>query len=302
MIRAAFLGTPAEAVPILGALEECADVSVVITRPDKPRGRSGQLVPPEVKQAAVNRGLRVEQPERSGDIAALVGGCDVAVVAAYGRIIPQAALRVPVAGFVNVHFSLLPRWRGASPVVRAILAGDPTTGVTLMQVDAGLDTGPTYTRTETPIDAEESAGELTMRLSRLGAELLAENLAGIMAGIVAAVPQPVAGVTAAGKVTVEEAHLDPVRHSTTAVLRAVRAFNPRPGAWAFLAEERLKVWRARAGTGECPPGEARFVGGRVLLGTADGVVELTTVQPEGKPEMAATAWMNGRRGEPARLG
>lgn len=302
MIRAAFLGTPAEAVPILGALEEVAEVVVVITRPDKPRGRSGRPVPPEVKQAAAARGLRVEQPSRAADIAALVTGCDVAVVAAYGRIIPEAALAVPSAGFVNVHFSLLPRWRGASPVVRAILAGDPTTGVTLMQVDAGLDTGPVYARLETPIDEAETAGELTMRLARLGAELLTHNLGAIVAGTLIAKPQPDAGVTAAGKVTVDEAHLDPVRHSTEAVLRAVRAFNPRPGAWARLGEERLKVWRARPGTGECPPGEARVVGGRVLLGTADGVVELTTVQPEGKPEMAATAWMNGRRSEPALFG
>ncbi|HEX5631029.1 MAG TPA: methionyl-tRNA formyltransferase [Acidimicrobiia bacterium] len=302
MIRAAFLGTPAEAVPILGALEECATVAVVITRPDKPRGRSGQPIAPEVKQAAVARGLRVEQPPRAADITALVAGCDVAVVAAYGRIIPEAALLTPAAGFINVHFSLLPRWRGASPVVRAILAGDPITGVTVMRMDAGLDTGPTYTRVETPIDSEETAGELTMRLSRLGANLLAARLGEIVAGTVPATPQPEEGVTAAGKVSVDEAHLDPHRHRREAVLRAVRAFNPRPGAWAMLEGERFKVWRARPGEGECQLGEARLVAGLVLLGTVDGPVELVVVQPSGKGEMAATAWMNGRRGEPAQFG
>ena len=301
MIRAAFLGTPAEAVPVLAALEACATVSVVITRPDKPRGRSGKPVPSQVSQAATARGLRVEQPVRSGDIAGLVAECDVAVVAAYGRIIPEAALAVPAAGFVNVHFSLLPRWRGASPVVRAILAGDPVTGVTLIQLDPGLDTGPIYSRVETAVDPEETAGELTMRLARLGAELLRSNLLGIVAGELVAAPQPTDGVTAAGKVTVEEAHLDPVRHRSTAVLRAVRAYNPRPGAWSTVEGQRLKVWRARSADGVVEPGDARVIEGRVLLGASDGVVELITVQPQGRAEMSAAAWMNGRRGKPARL-
>ncbi len=301
MIRAVFLGTPAEAVPVLAALEESATVTAVITRPDRARGRSGTPEPPPVKVAAATRGLIVHQPERSAELGALLAGCDVAVVAAYGRLIPPAALAVPTAGFLNVHFSLLPRWRGASPVVRAILAGDAATGVTLMQIDEGLDTGPTLARATTPISAEETAGELTMRLAHLGAQLLRESLPGIVAGTLVAVPQPVEGVTGAGKVTVAEAHLDPARHRAIAVLRAVRAFNPKPGAWGVVQGERIKVWSVRSAVGEATPGTALVHGGAVLLGTADGVVELVTVQPPGKSPMAASAWMNGRRGVAAKF-
>jgi methionyl-tRNA formyltransferase len=299
LIRAAFLGTPEEAVPVLAALAGTAEIARVITRPDRARGRSGQPVPPPVKRFAEGRGWEVAQPERTGDLADLVAGCEVAVVAAYGRLIPAAALAVPAAGFVNVHYSLLPRWRGASPVVRAILAGDAVTGVTLMRLDAGLDTGPTLDRVTTAIGPGETAGELTMRLASLGAELLRSRLSAIVDGTLVAQPQPEAGATAAAKVTVEEAHLDPRRHRTDAVSRAVRAFNPKPGAWSRVGEERLKVWEVAPGTVAATPGIARVVGRAVVLGTADGSVELVTVQPPGRAAMPALAWMNGRRGEPA---
>jgi methionyl-tRNA formyltransferase len=299
VIKAAFLGTPEEAVPVLEALGGIAEITVVITRPDRPQGRSGALVPPPVKVTAIERGWRVAQPSRSSELAALVVGADVAVVAAYGRIIPEPALAVPVAGFVNVHFSLLPRWRGASPVVRAILAGDEHTGATLMAVDAGLDTGATYAVESTPIDSAETAGELTARLAQLGAGLVVTRLGDIVAGRLRAVPQPVVGVTAAGKVTVEEAYLDPVRHRATPFLRAVRAFNPKPGAWSLVEGRRVKVWKARPAVGEITPGMAELRGGAVLLGVADGAVELVEVQPPDRATMSATAWMNGRRGRPA---
>jgi methionyl-tRNA formyltransferase len=299
VIRAAFLGTPQEAVPILAALAGAAEIARVITRPDRARGRSGRPVPPPVKRFADERGWEVVQPGRSGDLAELVAGCEVAVVAAYGRLIPEAALAVPAAGFVNVHFSLLPRWRGASPVVRAILAGDTVTGVTLMRLDAGLDTGPTLDRVTTEIGPGETAGELTLRLAALGAELLRSRLGAIVDGTLPAQPQPELGATAAAKVTVDEAHLDPRRHRTAAVSRAVRAFNPKPGAWALVGEERVKVWEVAPGTAVATPGTARVVGRAVVLGTADGSVELVTVQPPGRSAMSALAWMNGRRGEPA---
>lgn len=299
MIRAAFLGTPDAAVPILAALGTVAEVTVVITRPDKPRGRSGDLQPPPVKVEAERHGWPVAQPTRSADLAGLVGGSDVAVVAAYGRIVPGEALAVPVAGFVNVHFSLLPRWRGASPVVRAILAGDVETGVTLMQLDEGLDTGPTFDRVTTAIDGDETTGVLTMRLADLGAHLLASRLDAIVAGALRPIPQDPGGATAAAKVTVHEAHLDPRRHRTESVLRAVRAFNPKPGAWSVVDGDRMKVWEVQRASGEVTPGTAERRDGAVLLGTADGVVALVTVQPAGKPPMSATAWMNGRRGTPA---
>jgi methionyl-tRNA formyltransferase len=186
-------------------------------------------------------------------------------------------------------------------VVRAILAGDGKTGVTLIRLDEGLDTGPTLDRVETPIDPGETTGELTRRLADIGAELLRSRLEAIVAGSLRPVPQDSAGATAAGKVTVDEAHLDPRRHRVQAVLRAVRAFNPKPGAWATVEGERLKVWRSRAARGEAPAGTAIAVGGIVLLGVADGVVELVEVQPPGRALMSAAAWMNGRRGAPAQF-
>ncbi|MBI5158131.1 MAG: methionyl-tRNA formyltransferase [Acidimicrobiia bacterium] len=298
-MRAAFLGTPDAAVPILAALGAIAEVTVVITRPDKPRGRSGDPQPPPVKVAAGRHGWPVAQPVRAAELAGLVRGVDVAVVAAYGRIVPGEALAIPAAGFVNVHFSLLPRWRGASPVVRAILAGDTETGVTLMRLDEGLDTGPTFDRVATPIGADETTGDLTSRLAVLGARLLASRLEAIVAGALPPVAQDPTRATAAGKVAVEEAHLDPRRHRVAALLRAVRAFNPKPGAWSVVEGERLKVWAARPAHGQVAAGTAERRDGAVLLGAADGVVELMTVQPAGKPSMSAAAWMNGRRGAPA---
>jgi methionyl-tRNA formyltransferase len=255
-----------------------------------------------VKVEAMRRGWAVIQPVGAADIAAVVRGADVAVVAAYGRLIPGAALAVPAAGFVNVHFSLLPRWRGASPVVRAILAGDGETGVTLMRLDEGLDTGPTLDRSRTPIYTGETTGELTRRLADIGAELLRSRLEAIVAGSLLPVPQDPAGATAAGKVTVEEAHFDPRRHRAEAVLRAVRAFNPKPGAWGFVEGSRFKVWKCRAHPeAAVPAGLAVLRSGVVVLGVADGVVELVEVQPPGRAVMPAVAWMNGRRGTPAQF-
>ncbi|MBU1226265.1 MAG: methionyl-tRNA formyltransferase, partial [Actinobacteria bacterium] len=172
-MRAVFYGTPAEAVPVLAALLDVAEVALVVTQPDRPRGRSRRLEPPPVKVAAEGWGLPVAQPERaSADPDAIRAFApDVAVVAAYGQLLKPALLEVPVRGFVNVHYSLLPRWRGASPVVRAILAGDETTGVSIMQIDEGLDTGPVFAAEQTPILPGETGGGLTARLADLGARL-----------------------------------------------------------------------------------------------------------------------------------
>ena len=164
-MRAVFYGTPAEAVPILAALTEAADVALVVTQPDRPQGRSRRPVPPPVKVAAEAWGMPVAQPRRASEDLETVRACapDVAVVAAYGQLLKPALLEVPPAGFVNVHFSMLPRWRGASPVVRALLAGDETTGVSIMQIDEGLDTGPVFATAETPVRTSETAGALTAR-------------------------------------------------------------------------------------------------------------------------------------------
>jgi methionyl-tRNA formyltransferase len=303
-VRAVFYGTPAEAVPSLQALAALAEVALVVTRPDKPRGRSGKPQPPPVKEAALALGLEVSQPTRAGhDLDRLRAVApDVAVVVAYGQILPPDLLLVPRHGFVNVHFSLLPRWRGASPVVRTILAGDDLSGVTLMQLDAGMDTGPVLAVSPTHVGGEETAGELTARLAVRGATMLREALPAYVAGEISPRPQPEAGATAAARVKVEEAFVDPSRHHAAAVLRAVRAFDPKPGAWTEFDGVRIKLWRARPASGPGPgPGVAAMIEGAVLLGAADGPVELAEVQSEGRNRMAAGDWMRGRRLQPARF-
>lgn len=301
-MRAVFYGTPAEAIPTLKALTSVADVALVITRPDRPVGRSGRPQAPPVKRAAADLGLPISQPERAvHDVERLQAlQPAVAVVVAYGQLLPPTLLAVPPRGFLNVHFSLLPRWRGASPVVRAILAGDRLAGVTLMRLDEGLDTGPVVAMEPTPIGVEESAGELTARLAVMGASLLARSLEPYLQGVLSPRPQPAEGATAAARVRVEEAFVDPTRHRAAAVLRAVRAFDPRPGAWTQLEGERFKLWRAAPAAGPGPaPGVVEDREGAVLLGAADGPVALLEVQPAGRARMEAAAWMRGRRGRPA---
>lgn len=304
MTRAVFMGTPEAAVPILGALRDVSTVELVVTRPDKPQGRSKRLVPPPVKDAAVEWGLPVAQPATGSalyDAVATVAP-DVVVVAAYGRLIKPDLLALPPHGFVNVHFSLLPRWRGASPVARAILAGDDVTGVALMVMDPGLDTGPVIEMVESQIDAADTTGTLTARLSELGAEMIRSSLPAFLDGALEPMAQDDALATAAAKVETDEAFVDPERHSAEAVDRAIRAFNPKPGAWGIVDGERIKLWRAEPVSGDGPEaGVAAGVDGRVLLGTRTGTVRLIEVQPAGKGPMDATAWMNGRRGEPARF-
>ncbi len=303
MTRTVFLGSPDEAVPSLRALAEHTELGLVITNPDRPRGRSGRPVATPVKEAAVALGVPVEQPASHLELlSSLIGArADVGVVVAYGRIIRPESLAVPRRGFLNVHFSLLPRWRGASPVVRAILAGDVETGVTLMQLDEGMDTGPTVAEARTPIAPRETAGELTDRLASLGADLLVDHLDAYVDGTLPAVPQPDEGVTAAGKITVDEAFVSPL-HDPEAIDRAVRAFNPRPGAWTYVEGRRFKIWRT-------VPTEVRVDDrtileseGHVILGGRSGSVELVEVQPDGRGRMSASEWMRGRRGEPAAWG
>jgi methionyl-tRNA formyltransferase len=300
------MGTPTAAVPILEALQDVADVVLVITRPDKPRGRSRTPMAPPVKLAALEAGLAVAQPTTGDELFDAVAAArpDVAVVAAYGRLIKPELLELPTFGFVNVHYSLLPRWRGASPVVRAILAGDEETGVCLMKMDADLDTGPVISASRVAIQPHDDTESLTTTLAALGAELLAASLPSYLDGEITPQSQDDDRATAAGKVTTDEAHLDPEHHSAVAIDRAVRAFNPKPGAWSEVDGARLKV-RAVAPVGEVgmspPPGWAELVDGRVIVGTRTEPIELMLVQPAGKPLMSGRDWMNGRRGQPARL-
>lgn len=300
-MQTAFFGTPEAAVPALRALTGFSAIRFVITRPDRPRGRSGRPRPSAVKEEALHLGLDILQPEHPGEVEADLKGIDVAVLVAYGQLLPASLLEVPRLGFVNVHFSSLPRWRGAAPVTHALLAGDDMTGVTLSVMDEGLDTGPIIELVETPIYPEENAGELTTRLAVIGADLLAARLPEFVAGDIG--PRPQEGeVTVAPKVTTADARLDPAL-SAEELLRRIRAFAPKPGAWGEVEGSRLKVLAAGLWLGaEVPaPGNIEVHDHSIVMGTGGGAVELFDVQPAGSAPMAATAWANGRRNRWAHL-
>jgi methionyl-tRNA formyltransferase len=299
-VRLVFFGTPADAVPALEALHEAGhDVAVVVTQPDRRRGRGSEPSPSPVKAAAEALGLPVLTPERSREVIDEVAasGAELGVVVAFGQILPQALLDALPRGFVNVHFSLLPRWRGAAPVERAMLAGDTETGVCIMALEAGLDTGPVYSHTLCTIGSHETAGELRARLVAAGTKLLVETLPAVPT----TTPRPQTGEpTYADKLTVEEFELD-WEQSAADLARVVRAGNPRPGAWTTDHGTRLKIWRVRplsAGI-DAPPGT---VFGHTRVATGDGALELVEVQPEGRRVMAANAWLAGRRGPGTLLG
>ena len=284
-----YLGTPVDAVPPLRALVDAGhDVALVVTQPDRRRRRGAGSDPSPVKQAALDLGLPVLTPEKARDVVDDVraSGAQLGVVVAFGQLLPVALLEALPHGFVNLHFSLLPRWRGAAPVERAILAGDAETGVDLMRIEAGLDTGPVFARTTLTIGDDESAGELHARLVDAGTALLVKELPGVPD----AVPEPQAGEpTYAEKLTTDEFRLDPQR-SATELARVVRAGNPRPGAWLSIGGKRVKVWRARTADGSGDPG---MIDADAQLATASGALALDEVQPEGKRRMAASEWTKG---------
>jgi len=299
-VRIVFLGSPPEAQGALRALHDAGhDVALVVTQPDRRRGRGGDLVPSPVKKTATELGMKVVTPERCkealDDIAG--SGAELGVVVAFGQLIPPSVLAALPSGYVNVHFSLLPRWRGAAPVERAILAGDAETGVCLMQLEAGLDTGPVYVCRTIPITPDDTAGALRARLADLGTELLVAELESIPGRE----PTPQEGEeTYAAKLTVEEFAVDWSRPAAE-LARLVMAGNPKPGAWTTARGARLKLLRARADEAPAPDGAepGALVGpGRVATGA--GVLVLGEVQPEGKAAMPAAAWAGGFRGE--RLG
>ena len=300
-MRIVFLGSPADAVPPLRALVGAGhEVALVVTRPDRRRGRGEGASPSPVKGAAIELGLPVVTPDRSGDALADVSasGATLGVVVAYGQILRPDFLAALPEGFVNLHFSLLPRWRGAAPVERAILAGDEETGVCLMRVEAGLDTGGVYASARLTIGADETAGELRARLVELATGLLVEHLPAVPG----AVPQPQVGEeTYADKLTVEEFAIDPTR-TATELHRLVRAGNPRPGAWCTVGGRRVKVWRARPSGALVPAGAAPATlmkNGALVVG--DGVLELVEVQPEGKRTMSGAALVAGLASTARRL-
>jgi methionyl-tRNA formyltransferase len=290
-VRLVFLGTPDDAVTPLRALVDAGhDVALVLTQPDRRRSRGGGVDPSPVKRAASELGLPVLTPARAREATEVVAATDaeLGVVVGFGQLLPPAFLDALPHGFVNLHYSLLPRWRGAAPVERAILAGDLETGVCLMRIEEGLDTGGIYASVSTAIGSKETAGELHARLTELGTGLLLEHLPRVPE--VEPVPQH-GEPTYAEKLTVDEFRIDGSRPAEE-LARVVRAGNPRPGAWMIVGGKRVKVWRARPEPGEGGPGVVRPPGELV---TTAGVLGLHEVQPEGRPHMPGQAWMAGLR-------
>jgi methionyl-tRNA formyltransferase len=294
---AVFLGTPAAAIPSLAALADVEDIDLVITQPDRGSSRGRVTTEPPVKTAARQFGFAVAQPESSQDLSDLLvgGGFNVGVIVAYGRILTPVMLSAVPFGYLNVHFSLLPRWRGAAPVERAIEAGDERVGVTLMKIDEGLDTGPVLGEIVTPIAANETGGSLTARLSYLGASLVDGTMTEYLNGGRRPVPQIASGVSHAKRLTKADARLSSSVDASAAE-RRIRAFHPKPVAWVETAEGPLRIHAAAPTESGIEPGTITLVGTRVVAGFAEGAIELDVVQPPGKSTLDAAAWMHGRRG------
>ena len=300
--RLVFAGTPDFAVPHLAACRrDNVDIVAVYTQPDRPAGRGRALAQSPVKQAALAAGIAVEQPENFKDAAARerlrAYAPDLLVVVAYGLILPKKVLAIPRLGCWNVHASLLPRWRGAAPIQRALLAGDAQTGVCLMQMAAGLDTGPVLLRRELPIAADDTGGSLHDKLAALGAELLAEGLEQASSDrTLAAEPQPEQGVTYAHKLDKAEALLD-WNEAASLLERKVRAFNPWPVAEVRIAGETLRVWKASALPSEqlSTPGSIVAAGrDGIDIACAAGALRLLEVQRAGGRRIAAADFVNAR--------
>ena len=297
--RVIFMGTPDFAVPCLQTLMTTQTVVGVVTQPDKPAGRGHQLRPPPVAVAAAAAGIPVYQPKslRREEAAAPLREWqpDVIVVAAFGQILRPHVLYLPPHGSVNVHASLLPRWRGASPIQHALLAGDTATGVTLMRMDEGMDTGPMLVQEALAILPEDTATTLHDRLAALGADMLRRHLDDILAGRIAPQPQPAEGVTYAPLIGKEAGRIDWTADSA-ALDRLVRAMTPWPGAFTEWAGASLKVLRARpiAARPDGPPGRVVATPAGLVVLAGSGALLLDEVQPAGKRAMTATAFARGR--------
>jgi methionyl-tRNA formyltransferase len=297
--RIVFMGTPQFAVPSLIAAAQWGHVVAVVTQPDKPKGRGNTLAAPPVKLAALERDLPVRQPAKirgtgfSEELRALAP--DICVVAAYGKILPPDVLEVPRLGCVNVHGSLLPRFRGAAPIQWAIAAGDERTGITLMQMDEGMDTGPILARAEVRIEPRETSASLYDKLAELGADLLRRSLPALFEGKLPAIPQPADGVVYAPMIRKEDGALD-FQKSARELERRVRAFYPWPGAFVRMGAARVKVLQAEFKAGAGAPGSVLSAGAEGLeVACGGGSLLVTQVQPEGKRAMTAAEFLSGRR-------
>jgi len=298
-LRVLFFGTPEFAVPSLRALVgEGFDIAAVVTRPDRPTGRHrSHASASAVKTAALADDLPVLQPERPSAPEFVAAARDLApdlsIVAAYGHILATALLEVPRLGSVNVHASLLPALRGAAPIQRAILEGCAETGITIMRMDAGMDTGPILHQVATPIAPDETGGELTERLAELGAEALIEALTLMEETGLEPRAQDAARATLAPKIRREEERLD-WTWPADAVARKIRAFDPRPGAWTTCRDKELKLFGGRPVPASGEPGRVLEAGDALTVACGSGAVRATEVQPAGRGRMAARAFVNGR--------
>jgi methionyl-tRNA formyltransferase len=302
-MRLVFAGTPETALPSLRTLIDSPrhEVVAVVTRPDAQSGRGRKVHPSPVAELAEEAGIEVLRPQKAGDPAFLDRlreiGPDCCPVVAYGALLPQSALDVPRHGWINLHFSILPAWRGAAPVQHAVLHGDEITGATTFQIVKELDAGPVYGVVTEEVRRDDTSGALLERLSVSGAGLLAATLDGVEDGTLEARPQPADGVTIAPKLSVDDARVawdKPAMH----VDRLIRACTPGPGAWSEFRGTRIKLGPVRPVPGErLAPGEVAAGKSRVLVGTATDAVELGEVQPQGKRVMGAVEWARGVRPE-----
>ena len=298
-MRIVFAGTPVFAASALQALIGAGhEIALVLTRPDRPAGRGLKLAAGEVKQLAERARLPVLQPQTLKDEQLLArlhaAGAQAMVVSAYGLILPRAVLELYAAGCINIHASLLPRWRGAAPIQRAILAGDSETGISIMRMEEGLDSGPVYLMRRIPIAAEDTAGTVHDKLAALGARCIVEALPAIADGTLKAVPQSEAGATYAPKITKDEAAID-WRREAVEVDRQVRAFNPFPGAYSTLHGEPVKVWRAAvAPDSPAPPGTIlRADAQGIVVACRNGALRATELQRAGGKRLAAADFLHG---------
>jgi methionyl-tRNA formyltransferase len=298
-LRIVFMGSPDFAIPTLRALAGSYTITGVVTQPDRPAGRGRQLTPPPVKILAEELGLPVIQPRRLKEPEAMerlrAWSPDLIVVAAFGQILRPEVLDLPQYGCLNVHASLLPRWRGAAPIPAAILHGDELSGVTIMRIDPGLDTGPVLSQRSTPIGPEETAGALSQRLAELGAGLLLETIPGYIQGDISPQPQNDAQSTYAPILKKEDGLLD-FTQSAQYLARQVRAYSPWPGSFTFWQGQRLKVLRAHAEVRPSPgSGKACVMGELPAAGAGDGLLVLEEVQPAGKKAMPGDIFINGAK-------
>lgn len=293
-MRLAVAASPEVAIPSLVALHASEhEIIRIISQPDRPAGRGKSLTPTPVAQWATSHGYELIRPEKSSDLLPHLADIDCVITIGYGVLLPESMLSIPKHGFINLHFSLLPRWRGAAPVQRAIEAGDLLSGVTVFKLDAGMDTGPIYTMHRFALDEDITSDELLIELGELGVSALLEALVKIESG-----ERPVAqrgeGATKAAKLTREEGKID-WNQSAERISAKIRAFTSSPGAWTIFRGEQLKISAPRISTQTLNPGQISLIEKKVYIGTSTTALEIRSITAPGKAAMPAQSWANGAR-------